>query len=171
MIRNVIAVALAASSAGPAGQNQIQAIDVAPKGAGVKAEAKAQAEAASAGPVTLAAAREMKSTKPAEAYAALRAIVKASPGSADAKAAQLDLVAMENDDAVAKRVMAGEGRAYSSYSMAKNFVATGQTDKAKETIKQETGMDVTKSDIPPITALLASLSVGREDGLWRLPTK
>jgi thiol-disulfide isomerase/thioredoxin len=100
----------------------------------VATEVKPAAPANPAG--ALAAARKMKSTQPAEAYAALAAIAKASPYSAEGKSAKQDMAAMEGDEAVAKKVMTSEGRAYSAYSMAKNFAASGQTDKAKERFDQ-----------------------------------
>ena len=85
---------------------------------------------------TLAAARLLKATDPGAAYAALKAIVKASPNSADAVAAARDLRAMEADPIARKKVMASEAKAYSSLGMAQNFQVAGKSDKAAERYEQ-----------------------------------
>lgn len=86
----------------------------------------------------LEAARRQKAEHPAEAYAALKAVASSSaPGSAVARAAAAqDMAAMERDPAVAKKVMAAEGKALSAFSMAQNFQNSGQRDKAKQRYEQ-----------------------------------
>jgi hypothetical protein len=85
---------------------------------------------------SLAAARQLKATNPADAYAALKAIVKASPTSADGKAAAQDMAAIEQDAAMSKKIMSAEGKAYSSLSMAQNFQNSGQAEKAQQRYEQ-----------------------------------
>src|SRR5438445_11449089 len=80
---------------------------------------KPEAAAPAAG--TLAAARKLKSDNPAEGYAAFKAIVKASPGSSDARAAAVEIAATAGDATLSKTIMASETKAHSSRSMAENF--------------------------------------------------
>jgi hypothetical protein len=76
----------------------------------------------------------LKSTNPAEAYAALKAIAAGS--SPEAKAAAQDAAAIEKDPALAKKIMASEGKAYTDLSMAQNFQSSGQLDRAKQRYEQ-----------------------------------
>jgi hypothetical protein len=87
-------------------------------------------------PNALAAARQLKGTNPADAYAAFKAIIKASPGSADATAAGAEITAMEGDALVSRKILNSEGKAYSALSMAQNFQNSGQADKAKQRYEQ-----------------------------------
>jgi hypothetical protein len=87
-------------------------------------------------PNALAAARQLKGTNPADAYAAFKAIIKASPGSADATAAAAEITTMEGDALVSRKILNSEGKAYSALSMAQNFQNSGQADKAKQRYEQ-----------------------------------
>lgn len=99
------------------------------------AAAKVAAPAAGSG-TPLEQAMSLKASDPAAAYAALRAIVRTSPKSDDAKAASKELEAMEADPALVKRILAGEGKAYGHYQMAQNFTSMGKGDMARARYEQ-----------------------------------
>ena len=90
--------------------------------------------AAKVDPVT--AARQLKSTRPADAYASFKAIIKAGPASIDGRAAAVEVSAMESDPVVAKKVMTGEGKAYAALGMAQSLESAKQTAKAAERYEQ-----------------------------------
>lgn len=86
----------------------------------------------------LAAARNARKAKPADAYQIYKSIVKTSPQSPEGKAAAAELSNMEQDPAVAKKVMSSpaESKAAAALGMANNFLGIGQTEKAKQRYEQ-----------------------------------
>jgi hypothetical protein len=82
----------------------------------------------------LAAARDARAEKPADAYRIYKHLVKTAPLSDEGQAATKEAAAMEKDPAVAKKVMDShaEAKAAAALSMADNFLAAGLIDKAKQ---------------------------------------
>jgi thiol-disulfide isomerase/thioredoxin len=82
----------------------------------------------------LTAARAARKAKPGDAYQIYKSIVKTSPQSSEARAAATELSNMEQDPAVAKKVMSSpaESKAAATLTMANNFLGIGQTEKAKQ---------------------------------------
>lgn len=96
--------------------------------------AKPEPIAAKIDPLT--AARQLKLTMPADAYASFKAMIKAGPMSIDGRAAAVEVSSMESDAVVAKKIMTGEGKAYATLGMAQSLESAKQTVKAAERYEQ-----------------------------------